>query len=137
MRKTWEGLWVCKEDWEPKHPQLSIKAKQDDQSVPVVRPDKASIVGQTTTKDPGLLVNEKSTNKVTLTNVSTLAKGDSVGVTLDDGTVQWLQLSKDPSGQTIYFTEDLWGDVAYGNVVLLTTVADVNFLSSAVSADDL
>jgi len=137
MRETWDGLWVFKQDWEPKHPQLTIRAIPDGQRVPVSRPDRDSIVGETTTKDPGIIINEKSTNKVTLTNVSTLSKGDSVGVTLDDGIVQWLQLSDDPSSDTVYFTEDLWGAVSYGNVVLMPTIVGVNLLSSAVSADDL
>ena len=38
-RKNWKGQVVCKDDWEPKHPQLEIKAKQDNQSVPDPRPE--------------------------------------------------------------------------------------------------
>lgn len=31
--------WVCIYDWEQRHPQERVKAVQDDQSVPWVRPD--------------------------------------------------------------------------------------------------
>lgn len=38
-RKTWEGLRVCRPDWDPKHPQLSIKGIVDRQAVYDGRPD--------------------------------------------------------------------------------------------------
>ena len=38
-RKTWDGLWVCKKDWEPRHPQDSIRGRGDRQSVPEPRPE--------------------------------------------------------------------------------------------------
>ena len=37
-RKTWDGLMVCAEDWEPRHPQDFVRGKDDKQSVPVARP---------------------------------------------------------------------------------------------------
>ena len=39
MRKRWDGLFVCKEDYEVKHPQLSLKVRGDKQQVPVPRPE--------------------------------------------------------------------------------------------------
>ena len=39
MRKRWDGMFVCKEDWEPKHPQLSLKVHGDKQTVPIPRPE--------------------------------------------------------------------------------------------------
>jgi hypothetical protein len=38
MLKRWDGLFVCKEDWEPKHPQLFIRVHGDRQIVPTPRP---------------------------------------------------------------------------------------------------
>jgi len=38
-RKTWDGLIVCREDWDPKQPTLSIRATYDRQSVPEPRPE--------------------------------------------------------------------------------------------------
>jgi len=39
MRKRWDGLFVCKEDYEIKHPQLSLKVRGDKQQVPIPRPE--------------------------------------------------------------------------------------------------
>ena len=39
MRKRWDGMFVCKEDWEVKHPQLSLKVRGDKQYVPDPRPE--------------------------------------------------------------------------------------------------
>ncbi len=39
MRKRWDGLLVCKEDFEIKHPQLSLKVHGDKQTVPIPRPE--------------------------------------------------------------------------------------------------
>lgn len=37
MRKRWDGLFVCKDDWEIKHPQLSLRVRGDKQTVPIPR----------------------------------------------------------------------------------------------------
>lgn len=39
MRQRWDGLFVCKEDYEIKHPQLSLRVHGDKQTVPIPRPD--------------------------------------------------------------------------------------------------
>lgn len=39
MRREWNGLWVYKEYWEPRHPQDLIRGVADDQRVPVSRPE--------------------------------------------------------------------------------------------------
>lgn len=41
--KTWEGLLVCFEDWEPRHPQEYVRGKPDRQRVPNPRPQPADI----------------------------------------------------------------------------------------------
>jgi len=38
-RREWNGLIVCKEHWEARHPQDKLKGKKDRQSVPNPRPD--------------------------------------------------------------------------------------------------
>jgi hypothetical protein len=132
MRETWDHLWVCRDCWEPKHPQLTIKAKKDDQRVPVVRPDLSSAVGSTTVGTTAA----KDAKTLILTDASSLSDGDSIGVTLDDGTVQWTSLTSSPSGSTVSLSTLLWDAATAGNTVLLSTVADVNF-GSDVSASDL
>jgi len=39
MRKRWDGFFVCTEDFEIKHPQLSLKVHGDKQTVPIPRPE--------------------------------------------------------------------------------------------------
>lgn len=39
LRKRWDGLMVCEEDYERKHPQLSLKVRGDKIVPPWVRPE--------------------------------------------------------------------------------------------------
>lgn len=39
MKMRWDGLFVCSEDYEIRHPQLSLRVTGDKQTVPVSRPD--------------------------------------------------------------------------------------------------
>lgn len=55
LLQTWDGLWVCKKDWEPRHPQEYLKGRQDSQAVPWVRkpPDNfVAVPGATPTLSP-------------------------------------------------------------------------------------
>ena len=48
LLKRWDGLMVCKWDWEPRHPQEFIRAKNDNVPLPFIRPDSDGIdVGPT------------------------------------------------------------------------------------------
>lgn len=39
LKKRWDGIWVCHQDWEIRHPQDFLKGIKDNQSVPVSRPE--------------------------------------------------------------------------------------------------
>jgi hypothetical protein len=39
LHKTWNGLWVCQRDWEPRHPQDFVKGVLDNQRAPLSRPE--------------------------------------------------------------------------------------------------
>ena len=39
MKKRWDGLMVCPNDWEPRHPQDFLRAVPDRQAVPWSRPE--------------------------------------------------------------------------------------------------
>jgi hypothetical protein len=39
LKKTWDGLWVCEQDWEPRHPQDFVKGVMDDQKPVLSRPE--------------------------------------------------------------------------------------------------
>lgn len=54
MKKEWTGLWVCKADWDPRHPLDFVKGIKEDQSVPVARPEKEIVtisIGSVTADD--------------------------------------------------------------------------------------
>lgn len=42
-RKTWDGLVVCDEDWDPRHPQEAVRGRKDKQSVSDPRPEPADV----------------------------------------------------------------------------------------------
>jgi len=37
LKRRWDGLLVCKRDWEPRHPQDFVRGVKDKQSVPFTR----------------------------------------------------------------------------------------------------
>ena len=39
MRKRWDHLWVCGDDWEPQHPQEFVRIYPERINVPVARPE--------------------------------------------------------------------------------------------------
>ena len=41
LRKRWDGAMVCSADWEPRHPQDSIKARAERNNVRDARPEPA------------------------------------------------------------------------------------------------
>ena len=43
MRKRWDGLWVCNEDWEPRHPMDFYKTRNDFHKLPFIRSDNDGI----------------------------------------------------------------------------------------------
>lgn len=43
LRKNWKGLYVCKEDWEPRHPQDFLRARKESPSISWSRPKPTDI----------------------------------------------------------------------------------------------
>ena len=39
LRKTWDGFWVCLDDWEERHPQDFVTSMEDQQMLPWSRPE--------------------------------------------------------------------------------------------------
>jgi hypothetical protein len=37
--RTWDGLFVCRADWETRHPQDFVRGRKDIQNVPNPRPE--------------------------------------------------------------------------------------------------
>lgn len=44
LRKQWDGLMVCRDDWSPRHPQEYVRGVPDDQGVRTgMRPEPADV----------------------------------------------------------------------------------------------
>lgn len=53
LRKTWQGFYACKKDWEPRHPQDFVKAVPDNPSVPWAQPENWAYAGPNICTPPG------------------------------------------------------------------------------------
>jgi len=117
-RFTWEGLLVCADTcWEPRHQQDFVRAKPDRTRVSVSRPDTQTLQRSTTL---GSTASQNATN-ITVSSASNISKGDGLGITLDNHTVQWTFASDDPSGTTVYLNNGLWDSAASGNTVYISS----------------
>lgn len=131
MKQRWDGLWVCGADWEPRHPQDFVKGVPDRQNPPVVRPA-VDTETTTTTLSAGA---SKGATSIIVTSATGIYENESIGVTLDDGTVQWT-LVGGVTGTTITLDEGLDGAAASGNTVYITAAGSF-YRRTAVSASDL
>ena len=130
-RKEWTGALVCKKCWEPRHPQDFVKAKADKQAVPDPRPDTQTMLATTRVKVAG----SEGDSTIDVNSISGISDNDSIGITLDSGTVQWTTVDGTPSGDTVTLADSLDGDAAVGNTVY---IPGDDFLSTnEVSQDDL
>ena len=136
-RFTWDGLLVCIDScWEPKHPQLFVKAKADMIRVPDPRPDSQEITRSTTLSGAA----SKGDLTVDLTSVANLSQYDSLSIVLDDDPISgsspvFTTYAKSISTLTVTLGEKMPGSAASGNAVYVT---GSNYLSTTeVSATDL
>lgn len=72
MRKTWDGYWVHKDEWEPKHPQLSLKGVKDKQAVKPVRPRSEILIGT------NLLLQSETFDNASWTKTNATVGADSI-----------------------------------------------------------
>jgi hypothetical protein len=52
--KRWDGLYVCKDDYEPRHPSDFLRVREENTSVPYSRPDVADVFIGNICTVPGL-----------------------------------------------------------------------------------
>lgn len=57
LRKRWDGLMVCAEDYETRHPQEFVRGRKDSGHVPWTRPDKDLNADGTPRFDIGVAIN--------------------------------------------------------------------------------
>jgi len=118
MRKRWDGAWVCAKDWEPHNPQDFVKARKEKIAVPVARPSQVDFTNSTTLAVAGVI----GDLTITVASATSISDEDSIGIGLDDGTVQWTTVNGDPVGALVTLTGSLIDEAAIGNTVY--TVGD-------------
>lgn len=108
LREDWKGLYACKQDYSPRHPQDFVRGVADDPSVPFVRKetidDGVTFVSDSnftvTTSTDNLIVYEDALTANRTVTLSTtdfikgdrakVVKKDSTAFTIDVGGVQTL-----------------------------------------------
>ena len=117
LRYTWDRLLVCDKCWEPRHPQDFVRGRKDIQRVPDARVD-TQTMQNTTTLSSGASQHDTT---LSLTSVSGMYSGTSLGIALDSSVIQWTFITAAPSGSNVTINDPLWGDAASGNTVYLST----------------
>lgn len=126
-RKTWDGLYVCFEDFESRHPQDFVRGRKDSQNVPDPRPEMAiSFVGPAVTK----LSAAASAGALTLSVDSSarFVATNRIGVTLSSGNVEAHVVQGVPDGTSILMTAALGDSAPAGSKITnysVVTAADI------------
>jgi hypothetical protein len=115
--KRWDGLITCSEDWEPRHPQDSVRGRKDNQNVPDPRPAPVNtIIGPLTTTVSAVAAAGSATFSVA-SSVRFLA-ADHIGVMLDGGDLHRAIIQSIPGATSITVTSALPGPVSIGAIVI-------------------
>lgn len=115
--RTWDGLYVCREDWEPRHPQDFVRGRLDNQNVPNPRPEPLeTIVGPLTTT-----IAAAALAGATTINVASSVRfmvTDRIGVITDNGSTRENIIFNVPNTTSIQLTTPLHDSVSVGNLVI-------------------
>lgn len=115
--RTWDGLFVCREDWETRHPQDFVRGRIDNQTIPNARPEQVdSIVGPLTTT----LTASATAASTSLSVQSSVrfAPGDNIGIICDDGSVRARTVNLVPTTSSLTITSALLATASIGNIVI-------------------
>lgn len=83
-RKRWDGLIVCMDDWEERHPQDFVKGVVDRQNVPDPRPEAVNnFVGALSTTM--LQAASAGATSIYVTSTARFTAGDRIGLLMDGG----------------------------------------------------
>ena len=152
MRKEWTGIWVHESVLNYRHPQDFVTGTEDNQTVPVSRPDVEQVMGETTLIDNVLTGNFE----IFLETATGLSEDDAIGIVMDNGAVTWTFIDEITEGEgrltfageypllfdgeadltfagvgetlTITLGSPMLGDAASGNVVYLPSLNNENWV---------
>lgn len=115
--RTWDGLYVCREDFETRHPQDFVRGRKDNQNVPNARPEPLdTLIGPLLTKIGVAAVVGATT--ISVDSSTRFLAADHIGVMLDSGNMEPHIILSIPSATSIQMTTPLSGTAAVGNVVI-------------------
>jgi hypothetical protein len=115
--KTWDGLYVCEEDFESRHPQDFVRGRKDRINVPNPRPEAiANVIGPLQTSVSVAAVASDTT--INVASSVRFSPTDRIGVMLDSGEVKRVTVLLVPSATSLQLTAALGGSAAVGNVVI-------------------
>lgn len=125
--RTWDGLYVCREDWETRHPQDFVRGRLDNQNVPNARPEPLdNIIGPLTTS-----ISIAAATGATTINVASSTRflsNDHIGVMLDSGNMEQHSILSVPTSTSIQMTAGLSGASSIGKIVIdysAVSIADI------------
>ena len=115
-KRTWDNLFVCPNDWEPRHPQEVLNdAKTDKQSFPDPRPRPDNDESYETTQVATAGAAGDST--IVVDDISGMSDGDLCYIQLDSTNQHNTTINGTPSSATITLTDVLPSSAAVGNSV--------------------
>ncbi|WP_441235660.1 hypothetical protein [Bradyrhizobium sp. 930_D9_N1_4] len=114
--RRWDGLIVCHDDWETRHPQDFVRGRKDLQNVPDPRPEPLdNVIGPLTTALSAAATASSSTILVN-SSVRFLAE-DSIGVMLTGGMKRFTILFV-PDEASLILTTQLGDSAPAGSAVI-------------------
>lgn len=114
--RTWDGLYVCAEDFETRHPQDFVRGRKDHRSVPDARPEPLDNLGGPLQTN----LTAAATAGSVILNVESSARfltADDIAVMLDNGNVVRRIILLIPSATSIQITVPLGGSAPSGALV--------------------
>lgn len=115
--RTWDGLYVCAEDFETRHPQDFVRGRKDNQSVPSPRPEALETVIGPLQTNISIAATAGATTFSVDSSVRFLA-ADHIGVMLDSGNMERHIILSIPSATSIQITTPLSGPAGIDNIVI-------------------
>jgi len=103
-----------------------VRGIVDNQTVPIARPDIVASMGETTLESAAV----RWASAVDLTSISGLADKDTIGITLDDGTIFWVFIDGTPTASATPLGDVLPKAAAAGNTVYLPSINNETFVTA-------
>jgi len=116
-RKECDGLIVCEDCYDEKHPQENVRSRPDNIKAGVAEPADVTLDTETAIATAGAL----GDTTIDVDSIEDMSDGDYIAVKLDNGDYQWTTVSGTPTGTTVTIAAALTDSVAVDNKVIVYT----------------